>query len=70
MNSSTSVMQIVPPGINRWEHALLVLALVVVTGSTLIYADKYGVEEKVQTILDWQVSAFSGLTGVDQSIYN
>lgn len=69
MNSIASSYT-VPPGINRWEHGLVAAALVVMIACTLFYAEKFGVEEKVQTILDWQVSAYSGLTGVDQAIYN
>jgi len=65
-----SAIQLIPPGTNRWEHGLLVLAIVVMVGATLLYAEKYGIEEKVQTILDWQISAYSGLQGTDQALYN
>jgi hypothetical protein len=67
--STATHSQLVLPSSNRWESGLLALAIIVLVLSTLIYADKYGVEEKVQVILDWQISAYSGLQGVDQALY-
>lgn len=70
MTTTTINASIVPPSSNRWEGALVALAVLGLVLSTLIYAERYGVEEKRQTILDWQISAYSGLEGVDQAIYN
>ena len=69
-SASAFTTAIIPPARSRWESLLLaasIVALVLVTG---LYARQYGVEDKPQTILDWQISAFSGLQGVDQAIYN
>ncbi len=60
----------IKPGRNRWESVLVVVAIVALVLATALYAKQYGIEDKPQTILDWQVSAFSGLQGVDQAIYN
>ena len=60
----------VPPSGNRWETVLLVLALAVMAGATAAYTATFGQEEPKQALLDWQISSFSGLTGVDQAIYN
>jgi hypothetical protein len=68
--SNASTIQIVPPGSNRWESAMLALALTTLVLVTVLYARTYGIEEKPQEILDWQISAYSGLQGVDQAIYN
>lgn len=62
--------QLIAPASNRWESLLLALSILILILCTAIYAEKYGIEEKVQTILDWQISAYSGLQGVDQGIYN
>jgi hypothetical protein len=55
---------------NRWEHGLLLSALIMLIVCTGIYVEKHGVRETQQQILDWQISAFKDLKGVDQSIYN
>ncbi len=67
---TTSTIQIVPPNQRKWETVLLVAALVALVVSTGTYVETYGLEEKPQEILDWQISSFSGLQGVDQAIYN
>ena len=68
--STAAATQIIPPSLNRWESALLALALVVLVAFTTLYARTYGIEEKEQQILDWQISAYDGLQGADQAIYN
>jgi hypothetical protein len=68
--TSADPSQLVLPSNTRWETAMLIAAVLAVVGFTYFYADTYGMEEKTQTILDWQVSAYSGLQGVDQAIYN
>jgi hypothetical protein len=67
---ATSTIQIVPPNQRRWETVLVVAALIAMVLTTGGYVRTYGLEEKPQEILDWQISAFSGLQGVDQAIYN
>jgi hypothetical protein len=68
--STATASVIIPPSQRRWESVLLVVALVALLLFTGLYARNYGIEDKPQVILDWQVSAFSGLQGVDQAIYN
>ncbi len=68
--SALTATQIVPPSVNRWETVMLVLAITSMVIFTAIYAETYGIEEKEQEILDWQVSAYDGLQGADQAIYN
>lgn len=68
--STAVATQIIPPGTNRWESALLALALVALVAFTGFYARTFGLEEKEQELLDWQVSAYDGLQGADQAIYN
>lgn len=67
---TASSQQTILPSNNRWETLLLAAAMLALLGFTWFYAENYGLEEKEQIILDWQISAFSGLKGVDQSIYN
>lgn len=68
--SVATATQIIPPSVNRWESMMLALAITGMALFTGIYAETYGLEEKEQEILDWQISAYSGLQGVDQAIYN
>lgn len=70
MTTATATQQLILPSHNRWETVLLIIAVLGVVSFTGFYAETYGMEEKTQTILDWQVSAFSDLKGVDQAIYN
>ena len=70
MNTAAIYSQSVSPNINRWETGLLILAVVAVVSFTGFYAETYGRQEKTREILDWQVSAYDGLQGVDQAIYN
>ncbi len=67
---NTFAPQLIAPSNTRWETVLLIVAVLGVAGFTAFYAEEYGMEEKTQQILDWQISAFSGLQGVDQAIYN
>ncbi len=68
--TTATLTQIIPPSINRWESIMLAVALSGMALFTGIYAETYGLEERPQEILDWQISAYSGLVGVDQGIYN
>ena len=68
--TTATLTQIIPPSINRWESIMLAVALSGMALFTGIYAETYGLEERPQEILDWQISAYSGLVGVDQGMYN
>lgn len=70
--SSTSANSgtLVPPSNTRWETVMLSLSIAGMLLFTVLYAETYGIAEKTQPLLDWQVSAFSDLQGVDQAIYN
>ena len=67
---TTTSIQIQPSDKQHWESALLIVAVCVMMLLTGSYVKTYGIEEKPQQILDWQISAYSGLQGVDQAIYN
>ena len=67
---TTATAKLISPSNTRWETVLLIAAVIGVAGFTGFYAEEFGMEEKTQQILDWQISAFSGLQGVDQAIYN
>jgi hypothetical protein len=67
--SAAATTQVIPPSINRWESMMLAVAIVAMALFTGFYARTYGLEEKEQEILDWQISAYDGLQGVDQAIY-
>jgi hypothetical protein len=68
--ATVSTTVVIAPSHNRWEGSLLIGALLALVALTWLYARSYGIEDKPQVILDWQVSAFSGLQGSDQAIYN
>lgn len=68
--AQTATTEKVQPSGNRWETLLLFSALFVLAVSTGLYASTYGQEDYSQELLDWQISSFSGLSGVDQAIYN
>lgn len=70
MPTIAATTSLVPPNQNRWESVLLGVALVALALTTLLYARTYGIEEHQAPLLDWQVSAYSDLQGVDQAIYN
>jgi hypothetical protein len=69
MQAAATTM-VIAPSQNRWESVLLACAIAGLVLFTALYARTFGREERPQIILDWQISAFSGLTGVDQAIYN
>ncbi len=61
--------EVKPAGARYEGWALLVATLVVIAALTL-YVRVNGRESGPPTLYDWQISAFEGLTGADQAIYN
>ncbi len=59
----------VAPAQNRWESALLLLALAGLILTTAIYTFFFGRGERVQLVAEWQLSAYSELSNSNQSLY-
>ena len=66
----SSETELILPSGNRWETILLILVLLFLVGATGFYTSQYGQKENQQQLLEWQISSFSDLHGVDQAIYN
>lgn len=66
---TTTVEEIRPAGA-RLEGWLLLAAVGVVLGTLALYVRTHGRQETVMQLYEWQISAFDGLTGADQAIYN
>jgi hypothetical protein len=65
----STTIDLVRPAGSRYEgFALIAITIAVATGLAL-YVDDSGSGE-LETIYEWQVSAFNSLTGADQAIYN
>jgi hypothetical protein len=60
----------VKPAGARFEGWLLLAAALVVVGTLTAYVRANGRESGPPKLYDWQVSAFDGLSGADQAIYN
>jgi hypothetical protein len=60
----------VKPNSSRWETLLLVAGVIGLLSATGFYVTKYGRENTVQELQSWQISAFSGLSDIDQSVYS
>jgi hypothetical protein len=60
----------VRPAGGRLEGLAMIAATIAVIGALAFYVYKRGDEHSTEPIYDWQVSAFAGLTGPDQAIYN
>lgn len=67
--TAITVEEIRPAGARLEGWLLAAVTLVVLTVLT-VYVRMNGREDTVQKLYDWQVSAFDGLTGADQAIYN
>jgi hypothetical protein len=59
----------VQPAQPRFE-GLLLAATVLVAGVLALYVSLHGRRDESRPLYDWQVSAFDGLSGADQSVYN
>jgi hypothetical protein len=66
---TTTATEVKPAGarLEGWALAAATLAVVAVLA---LYVRLNGSEAEVAELYDWQVSAFEGLTGADQAIYN
>ncbi len=66
---NTATYDVRPAGA-RFEGLALVAATVVILGVLALYVRELGRENTVEPLYDWQISAFDGLTGADQAVYN
>ena len=62
--------EVVRPAGARFEGLALIAATLVVIGALTLYVRANGKESGPPKLFDWQVSAFDGLAGADQAIYN
>ena len=60
----------VKPAGARLEGWVLAAATLAVIGTLALYVQMNGREDAAAQLYDWQVSAFDGLAGADQAIYN
>lgn len=60
----------VRPAGGRLEGLAMIAATIAVIGALGFYVYERGEEHSTEPIYDWQVSAFAGLKGPDQAIYN
>jgi hypothetical protein len=67
VSANASVIQ---PAGSRFEGLLIAGAAVAVVGIVSGYVALQGRSDEAEPLHDWQVSAFSTLTGADQAIYN
>ena len=67
---STVEATVVKPSSSRWELYLLIGGVFLLLAATGFYVLKYGHQDSVKELQSWQISAFSGLSDVDQAIYN
>jgi hypothetical protein len=66
----TTITYEVKPAGARFEGWALVAAVLVVVATLTLYVRANGREDTAPKLYDWQISAFDGLTGADQAIYN
>jgi hypothetical protein len=67
--SSAAAYEVRPAG-SHLEGLAIIAATIAVIGALGFYVYQRGAERTTEPIYDWQVSAFAGLTGADQAIYN
>jgi Family of unknown function (DUF6162) len=60
----------VAPARSRYEGLALLAVTISMVGSVALYVKERGRNDEPEQIYDWQVSAFSTLTGADQAVYN
>jgi hypothetical protein len=60
----------VRPAGARFESWVLAAATLVVLATLALYVRANGRDDDVAPLYDWQISAFAGLSGADQAIYN
>ncbi|MEO8465053.1 MAG: hypothetical protein ABI640_06900 [Gammaproteobacteria bacterium] len=66
----SAMAQEVRPAGSRLEWLGMIAATIAVVGALGFYVVAHSDEHSTEPIYDWQVSAFAGLTGPDQAIYN
>lgn len=67
--SATTIYE-VPPANSRFEGVWMLAVTVLLAGFVAAYVRERGQNEGLEEVYEWQVSAFSTLTGADQAIYN
>lgn len=72
MSTSDKIVSasIVKPSSSRWELFILIAGIIGLLLATGSYVLKYGQQSQSQELQSWQISAFSGLSEVDQAIYS
>jgi hypothetical protein len=66
----TAVTLDVRPAGSRYEGLTMIAATAVVLAIGAVYVRLNGTSDEPEALYEWQVSAFSTLTGADQAIYN
>jgi hypothetical protein len=66
---SAAVIEVKPAG-GRLEGWILAAATLAVVATLALYVRTHGREETMAPLYEWQISAFDGLSGADQAIYN
>jgi hypothetical protein len=61
---------VVRPAGARFEGLLLLAATLLVIAVLALYVQQRGRNDQPEPLYDWQINAFSGLTGADQAVYN
>jgi hypothetical protein len=61
---------VIRPAGSRFEGLLIAVAAVAIVTIVSVYVALQGRSDEAEPLHDWQVSAFSTLTGADQAIYN
>jgi hypothetical protein len=67
---TTATLYEVKPAGGRLEGWILAAATLAVVATLALYVRLQGSENEAPKLYDWQISAFDGLTGADQAIYN
>jgi hypothetical protein len=67
---TTATTYEVRPAGGRLEGWILAAATLAVVGTLALYVRLQGSENEPPKLYDWQISAFDGLAGADQAIYN
>lgn len=67
--TAIAIEQVRPAGA-RYEGLAMLLAAMAVTGTLALYVVQRGNAPTAEPLQEWQISAFDGLTGADQAIYN
>jgi hypothetical protein len=67
---TTAIIQTVRPAGARYEALLLAITTAAVVAILMWYVGLRGQEAAREPLNDWQISAFDGLSGADQAVYN